>query len=351
MKKYLVVFFLLIALQAAKAQNVTSERITCTTCHGTGRCVHCNGTGELGYRMCGGVKQEFGCRWCGGTAGADCYTASRRGSGICSRCGGQGVIINPEIAIEKEKARKSQEEADNTAREEAQRKAYMELRRKKQEDDENRRRAKDTEDKKTVERLKGISSSNLGIGTQPAPRFKTALIRIGAAALIKGVVKVQRGDGQPFILRPGMPVQLNDRIITGDNSKLQGMLLDETVFTLGPGSDMVLDEFVYDPSSSPEKITARVLKGTFRWVSGKVAHDSVKVNLPSGTIGIRGTDFQIKISPAGNGSIKLYKGALEITESKTGRVFQMKAKQMVLFTASGDFGLPAELKTENELVM
>ncbi|GAC1310783.1 MAG: hypothetical protein NVSMB24_28770 [Mucilaginibacter sp.] len=270
------------------------------------------------------------------------------------------MIIDPEVALENERAKKRQEEADNAAREEEQRKAYIALKRKKQQEDENKLRVKETEDKKTIDRIDGISSSSLGIGSRPilvktpGPEKvnpQSLSVRIGAAALIKGVVKLQRGDGQPFILRSGMPIQLNDRIITGDNSKLQVMLLDQTVFTLGPGSDMVLDEFVYDPDTNAGKITARVVKGIFRWVSGKMAHDSVKVKLPVGTIGIRGTDFQIKILPAGNGSIKLYRGALEVTGNKTGTVFQMKARQIVLFTANGDFGRPAELKTENELVM
>ena len=47
-----------------------------------------------------------------------------------------------------------------------------------------------------------------------------------------------------------------NHVTTKADSRLQVMLLDETVFTVGPESDMVLDEFVYDPSTNAGKITA-----------------------------------------------------------------------------------------------
>jgi hypothetical protein len=70
------------------------------------------------------------------------------------------------------------------------------------------------------------------------------------------------------------------------------MLLDETVFTIGPNSSMVIDKFVYDPGTREGEVKAKILKGTFRFVTGKIAHKkpaNMTVELPSGTIGIRGT--------------------------------------------------------------
>jgi hypothetical protein len=55
---------------------------------------------------------------------------------------------------------------------------------------------------------------------------------------------------------------------------------------------MVIDEFVYDPKTSKGKVTARILKGAFRFVSGKIASENpsaVKIKLPTASIGIRGT--------------------------------------------------------------
>jgi hypothetical protein len=55
---------------------------------------------------------------------------------------------------------------------------------------------------------------------------------------------------------------------------------------------MVLDEFVYDPHTGVGTVSAQILKGFFRFVTGKVAQakpSSMKVRTPVGTIGIRGT--------------------------------------------------------------
>jgi hypothetical protein len=86
---------------------------------------------------------------------------------------------------------------------------------------------------------------------------------------------------------------MGDKIETGTEGQLQILLLDQTVFTLGPMSSITVDEFVYDPSNDEGKVKASVMKGIFRVVSGKVAHkkpENMSVDLPAGTIGFRGTN-------------------------------------------------------------
>lgn len=117
-------------------------------------------------------------------------------------------------------------------------------------------------------------------------------VRIGAAAAVQGAVKAAAPGAVGRVVQSGQPLFLNDHVTTDAKSRLQVMLLDETVFTIGPDSDMVLDEFVYDPKTDAGKVSARVTKGVFRFVTGKVARkdpSSMKVTLPVGTIGIRGT--------------------------------------------------------------
>lgn len=116
---------------------------------------------------------------------------------------------------------------------------------------------------------------------------------IGIAAAVRGAIKaVAPGAAVGRVVSSGKPLYLNDHVTTGPDSRLQIILLDETVFTIGPNSDMVLDEFVYDPGTGNGKVSAQILKGNFRFVTGKVAQktpSNMKVALPVGTIGIRGT--------------------------------------------------------------
>lgn len=115
---------------------------------------------------------------------------------------------------------------------------------------------------------------------------------IGVASAVRGVVHAAAPSAAGRVVETGRPVYALDHVTTGADGKLQILLLDETTFTLGPNSDMILDEFVYDPASGAGKVSASMAKGVFRFVTGKVARKdpgSMKVTMPVGTIGIRGT--------------------------------------------------------------
>ncbi len=56
---------------------------------------------------------------------------------------------------------------------------------------------------------------------------------------------------------------------------MQILLLDETVFTLGSGARLTIDEFVFDPSTQSGSVTTQITKGAFRFLSGgKLAKSS-----------------------------------------------------------------------------
>lgn len=115
---------------------------------------------------------------------------------------------------------------------------------------------------------------------------------IGVASAVRGAVHATAPQAAGRVVETGLPVYAHDHVTTSADGKLQILLLDETTFTLGPNSDMVLDEFVYDPASGTGKVSASMAKGVFRFVTGKVARKdpaSMRVTMPVGTIGIRGT--------------------------------------------------------------
>jgi hypothetical protein len=115
-------------------------------------------------------------------------------------------------------------------------------------------------------------------------------IQAGVAAAVKGPVQ-RMADGVGEVLQSGRQIFMGDRIVSGPEASLQVLLLDQTVFTLGPDSEMVVDEFVYRPDGSGT-VTASISKGTFRFVSGLVAKNrpsDMTIKVPTATIGIRGT--------------------------------------------------------------
>jgi hypothetical protein len=135
-----------------------------------------------------------------------------------------------------------------------------------------------------------------------------ALSRARAAAETAGVGKVEELRGKASLERagiPGMPLGRGDKILAGDiletaeDSSLRLALLDETTFTLGPASRIVVDEFVYDSGTGAGRMSASFAKGVFRFVTGKIAKkdpESVTVKLPAGYIGVRGTTVGAQVA-------------------------------------------------------
>jgi hypothetical protein len=67
------------------------------------------------------------------------------------------------------------------------------------------------------------------------------------------------------------------------------MFLDKTTMTIGPNSDLLIDEFVYDPGAGSGQFAASLTRGALRFVGGQISHTAgATINTPSATIGIRG---------------------------------------------------------------
>jgi hypothetical protein len=151
-----------------------------------------------------------------------------------------------------------------------------------------------------------------------------SLQRIGAAAAVGGKVSATAPNAKVGrVVQSGKPIFLNDHVTTDAKGRLQVLLLDQTVFTLGPDSDMVLDEYVYNPDDNSGSMTASVAKGAFRFVSGKISHESGKnmqIRTPSGTMGIRGTIAVGEVGPGGSTLILAGPGANNNAGEPPGRI-------------------------------
>jgi hypothetical protein len=126
--------------------------------------------------------------------------------------------------------------------------------------------------------------------------------QIGVVAAARGKVELMLPGQVGRIAQSGQPVYMGDKINTDGQGNLQIMLLDETVFTIGPNTMLVIDEFVYDPKTQDGKVQASIAKGVFRYVSGKIAAkkpSNVTLKLPTATIGIRGTIVGGNVVPGG----------------------------------------------------
>jgi hypothetical protein len=104
---------------------------------------------------------------------------------------------------------------------------------------------------------------------------------------------------------------------------------DDTRVQVNENSKLVIDDFVYDPNSKKGgKLAMNVALGTVRYASGAVAKnnpDSVKINTPTASIAVRGTDFTATVDELGRSTIILLpscpKGWTDIErDCKTGKI-------------------------------
>jgi hypothetical protein len=84
---------------------------------------------------------------------------------------------------------------------------------------------------------------------------------------------------------------------------------DNTQVQVNENSRLVIDDFVYDPKSSKGgKLAVNIASGTVRYASGQIAKNnpqSVAVNTPTATIGVRGTDFTATVDELGASTVIL----------------------------------------------
>jgi hypothetical protein len=122
-------------------------------------------------------------------------------------------------------------------------------------------------------------------------------IHVGSIKTVKGRASIVRSS-KPVAVMPGTRVYRNDTLKTGADGSLAMVFRDDTLLSIGPDSEIVVNEFLYSPAEGKLSLITRMLKGTAAYVSGiigKLAPDSVRFETPVATIGLRGTRFAVRI--------------------------------------------------------
>ena len=171
-------------------------------------------------------------------------------------------------------------------------------------------------------------------------KFKTLIISLifslssippGFASEVIGVIAVGVGDitnQKSEKLITGSKIYFGDTIIAKAQSNAQILLLDETAITIGEKSELIIDEFIYDPQSKIGKIVSNIKIGTVRIITGEISKndpDNLEVNVPTGSIGARGTEFVVVttsdqkstillLGPGKNNTLGMVPGVLNVSD-------------------------------------
>lgn len=123
---------------------------------------------------------------------------------------------------------------------------------------------------------------------------------IGVTAALNPNATGTPPQAAPRLLEVGVNVVANERIATTEGGQAQMLFIDESAFTIGPNSEVVLDEFVFNPETGVGRLALTATKGVFRFVGGKISKNNpVTLKTPTAVIGIRGGIALVNVQPGG----------------------------------------------------
>lgn len=119
------------------------------------------------------------------------------------------------------------------------------------------------------------------------------------AALVKSVtgsVKITRQHAT-LDATGGTRLQVADHVVTAAGASASIVFKDGTLLTVGPSADILVRDYVFEPKDAKFSFSLYLDKGSAIYESGKIgklAPESVKIDTPTATVGVRGTRFLIE---------------------------------------------------------
>ena len=181
-----------------------------------------------------------------------------------------------------------------------------------------------------------IKTLILSIAIFILPHLTFASERIGTVGIVIGKADVVNRNLE---LKIKESIYFGDVIKTGPKTNMQILFDDQTVFTIGENTEIVINEFIYDPNQNNElnKISAEVFQGSLKVVTGLISKknpENLSLKLPTGVLATRGTevqalvrpnekDYVVLLGPGPNNSAGERAGAIEVTNNQ-GSVFMDK---------------------------
>jgi hypothetical protein len=124
---------------------------------------------------------------------------------------------------------------------------------------------------------------------------------VGQVKVSKGTAHVER-EGARLPASVGMPIRQSDTLVTGADGSLGVTFADNSLLSIGPNSVLAVEKFAFNPVTHEGRFDTSLKRGTLAVVSGKMVKqspDAMRVRTPASILGVRGTEFVVKIEEPG----------------------------------------------------
>ena len=119
----------------------------------------------------------------------------------------------------------------------------------------------------------------------------------GRIKVSKGEVQIER-DGKRLPAPVGATILARDTVKTGPDGSVGITFQDNSLLSAGPNSELVIERFVFDSTTHKGEFDTVLKKGTLAVVSGQIVKQSpeaMRVKTPAAIMGVRGTEFVVKV--------------------------------------------------------
>lgn len=163
---------------------------------------------------------------------------------------------------------------------------------------------------------------------------------IGSITELEGASSIKR-DTEVFDVVSEQGVEMDDYVKTAKG--VVGITFDDdTQVRVSEHSELVIDDFVYDPETKTGTLGLKIAMGTVKYASGFIAKNpaNVSISTPSASIAVRGTAFAMTVNELGGSTIILLPnvdgsvGEIEVS-SDMGMVLMNVAFQATAVVARG----------------
>ena len=113
---------------------------------------------------------------------------------------------------------------------------------------------------------------------------------------VSGNVKIIR-DKLDLIPVAGTQLMKSDIVVSGPNSSGGIVFKDGTLLTVGSSTEIEITRYMFHPEEAKYDFSLYLKKGSAIYSSGKIGKlspESVSLNTPRATVGVRGTRFIVK---------------------------------------------------------
>jgi hypothetical protein len=136
--------------------------------------------------------------------------------------------------------------------------------------------------------------------------------QLGVVAAVQPQATGGIGNARVMLIR-GSELREGETVVTGANGEVQVVFSDETHLVIGRGSSLVIERYLLRSDGTPQKFAVNALAGTFRFITGKGDKNAYSIATPTGTMGVRGTEFDFTVEKVtGMTSVILFEGGVRL---------------------------------------